>query len=448
MTTLVLSVFALAGCSAPNFRGRATDAGAPVGDRKHDGGSAVEAGAHDAASMDASMADGALGGSAFTALAVGFHHSCAVLRSGHVYCWGGNAFGELGSETSAADCPESTFPCSPDAKRVPGIDDAMDVAAGEGFSCALTRGGGVWCWGSNAHGQIGAGADSGPVAPVRVRFQSDAARPTKPLAGVDALAVGRAHACARLADTQGLVCWGGGANDFGQIPAADPAPFAIATDIKSGVERFALGHYHGCFTDAAGALSCWGWNADGQLGLDSEAIQSSMPHPIFQSNVTAFSLGDAHTCATVDGAVRCLGLAATGQLGIGPVPAFPDCSFGPCTSTPQIVDSTIEGVPAALELGDRLSCARYENGRVACWGSNEQQRAGQAGVASVMSPRYVPSPRGVRLLATFAAHACVATETDEIYCWGSNDQGQLGPVAAFGGSTHELNEVVVIDDLP
>jgi len=64
-----------------------------------------------------------------------------------VYVWGWNSLGQLGA-TDAADRHEPTL--------VPGLDAADAIAAGEAHACALTPSG-LWGWGSNASGQIGAG---------------------------------------------------------------------------------------------------------------------------------------------------------------------------------------------------------------------------------------------------------------------------------------------------
>jgi alpha-tubulin suppressor-like RCC1 family protein len=75
----------------------------------------------------------------------------------------------------------------------------VDVAAGSVHTCAITAGGTLVCWGANDSGQLGNGttAASPTTAPT----------PVPGLAGVEAVAAGGAHTCARL--TGGTVaCWG------------------------------------------------------------------------------------------------------------------------------------------------------------------------------------------------------------------------------------------------
>jgi len=90
------------------------------------------------------------------ALGVGEKHACAVLRNGGVWCWGENGHGELG-RGSADRCGPFNEPCSTTPGPVQGLTDAVQVAIGLGFSCALRKDGTVWCWGNNQRGTLGDG---------------------------------------------------------------------------------------------------------------------------------------------------------------------------------------------------------------------------------------------------------------------------------------------------
>jgi len=136
-----------------------------------------------------------LGGAAILAIARGSDHACAILAGGTVRCWGGNSSGQLGDGTTVA---------STAAVAVVGIENAIDVTAGNAFSCAVVEAvagdglGGVRCWGRGASGQLGNGAGASASTPVAVSGVSTATQ-------VSARA---AHACALLARNGGIVCWG------------------------------------------------------------------------------------------------------------------------------------------------------------------------------------------------------------------------------------------------
>lgn len=90
----------------------------------------------------------------------GWAFTCAVGADGGVRCWGQNQSGQLGDGTRL----HRAAPV-----RVTGLpEEAVDIAAGMTSACAVLRGGRVWCWGGNAQGQLGDGSQTDPVAPVAV----------------------------------------------------------------------------------------------------------------------------------------------------------------------------------------------------------------------------------------------------------------------------------------
>ena len=94
-------------------------------------------------------------------VAVGGDHACAVTGGGRAFCWGHNDAGQLGDGTTE-DRPTAT--------AVVGLDGVAQIAVGtaskSSHTCALTRGGAVYCWGKNREGALGVGKDS--LVPARV----------------------------------------------------------------------------------------------------------------------------------------------------------------------------------------------------------------------------------------------------------------------------------------
>ena len=102
-----------------------------------------------------------------TAIAAGVGYSCALLSNGTVQCWGLNANGQLGN----GDTTDSRIPVA-----VSGfISPAVAIASGGSHSCALLSSGKINCWGLNANGQLGNGSTANSSTPVNVSGINDAA---------------------------------------------------------------------------------------------------------------------------------------------------------------------------------------------------------------------------------------------------------------------------------
>jgi alpha-tubulin suppressor-like RCC1 family protein len=97
------------------------------------------------------------------AVAVAQHHSCGVRGDGELYCWGRNEFFELGIGAGALD--DATLFVEP--VRVGRDTDWSAVALGSFHTCALKRSGALYCFGRALEGQLGIGVPVGD-APISV----------------------------------------------------------------------------------------------------------------------------------------------------------------------------------------------------------------------------------------------------------------------------------------
>jgi hypothetical protein len=150
------------------------------------------------------------------AISTGVEHSCALLSTGAITCWGDNSFGQLG----AGEIGGSIVPVD-----VPGVTSAVAISAGGYHSCALLSTGAITCWGWNGIGQLGNGSTN----------SSDVHVVVPGLVKVIAITTGIAHTCALL-DTGAATCWG--MNTDGQVGngtnQAQRAPVGV-TGLSSGV---------------------------------------------------------------------------------------------------------------------------------------------------------------------------------------------------------------------
>jgi alpha-tubulin suppressor-like RCC1 family protein len=90
----------------------------------------------------------------------GGSHTCALRIAGGVVCWGNNDHGQLGDGTTAARNKPGDV-----AGLTAGV---VSIAAGVSHTCALLESGSVRCWGLNDHGQLGNGTNADSPVPVEV----------------------------------------------------------------------------------------------------------------------------------------------------------------------------------------------------------------------------------------------------------------------------------------
>lgn len=208
-------------------------------------------------------------------VSAGYRHSCAIADGNRAFCWGSNTQQELGNPSS----PGGYEPVPVFEGGAP-LGGVKRVAAGTFFSCALLESGDARCWGTNGSGQVGNG--QGPI--LFGTAQPVVGSDGSPLVGVVDIAVGGAHACALL-DGGRMVCWG--ANDRGQIGVGAPdatsskavSAFDAAGSELVGVKQMALGDSHTCVLLDDGGVLCWGSNAFGQLGNNTQNVGSN-PVPV------------------------------------------------------------------------------------------------------------------------------------------------------------------------
>ena len=92
-------------------------------------------------------------------LSAGADHTCAVLDTGSIKCWGSGRFGKLGYG-GTDDVGNDPNEMGDNLAEVPLLSRAVQVSCGEEHSCALLDDDSVKCWGLNDKGQLGQGHDS------------------------------------------------------------------------------------------------------------------------------------------------------------------------------------------------------------------------------------------------------------------------------------------------
>jgi alpha-tubulin suppressor-like RCC1 family protein len=414
-------------------------------------------------------------------LTAGSCHACALMENGNAKCWGDGGSGELGQDSyrDIGDGPNEM------GNNLPVIDfgtgkTAVQLAAGDRYTCALLDDGNVKCWGSCNSGRLGNGQQSGLVK-------------TPPYAAVDLgtgktavqLAAGNTHACALLNDGAAK-CWGvGGTGQLGQGNAdnigdsanemGDNLPVIEFGTGKTAVQLVA-GHEFTCALLNDGNVKCWGNGNSGKLGQGNtnhigdnpNQMGDNLPAVDLGTGKTAVQLtaGDYHVCAVLnDGTAKCWGSNNHGQLGQGNTDSIGDDASEMGDNLP-VVDLGTGKTAVQLAASEHLTCALLNDGNAKCWGEGNVGQLGQGNTnnigdgASEMGDNLPVIELGTNKDAVQLVNGggvgqwqcsftCALLNDGNAKCWGSGNVGQLGQgnTNNVGDGANEMGDNLPIIDM-
>ncbi|XP_066276079.1 secretion-regulating guanine nucleotide exchange factor-like [Branchiostoma lanceolatum] len=359
-------------------------------------------------------------------------HTVLISAEGRLFVCGWNQKGQLGLG-HREDVSVLT--------QVTALTEPVDtVACGWDFTLAVTEGGHLFSWGSNAFGQLGV---------PEVKGHSSTSTPVQSLQGVRivGVAAGLRHAVA-LDDTGSVWTWGAGKRgQLGRLEGdrcstVSKQPGRVQLDAGPSVVAVIAGSYHSVALTASGDLYVWGRNDKGQLTninsckhegqvtsspastnhvQDSIKYKSTDKEQSSSSSVLANQLQSDTPQKTV--------LDAT----LKPVPhKTSDTRSVDVVESPVRLDSTLfDGKKVVqIESGWTHLVAITEDRRVWTWGRADYGQLGRFGDRTAL-PHSYPQPAelsslyGVKQLQCGSEHN-IAVVDDQVVCWGWNEHGMCG----------------------
>lgn len=440
-------------------------------------------------------------------LATGGKHTCYLLTDGGIRCWGENGKGQLGGGSRTSDISLGTYDHDGDGGTTPEIDyTAKVIAAGGEHTCAILNTDEVKCWGLNDSGQLGQNNKTdASTPPAPIVFKNTDYRAKAIATGEKHTCIIIKHennSGTPQTDDGKVLCWGD--NAFGQLGQDDIKNYGIGDSgevddqsnpinynvneidpIRLGsssglkAKMIAAGGYHTCaILESDGQVMCWGKNEFGQLGLRStqnQGDQTNEMRTLSRINLgggrraQSIVAGGNHTCVLLDNdTVKCWGLNTSGQLGQN------DTNNYGGRSTDTIASLSAIGLGSsytakAIDAGDNHTCVVLNNDQIKCFGENEAGQLGQNDMHDHGSGRLQTDdvddlnpialgcgnatggsgassldedgncadnyqPFSSKIMATGGAHTCSVLVTSHVNtldnnslkCWGLNDAGQLG----------------------
>jgi alpha-tubulin suppressor-like RCC1 family protein len=267
-------------------------------------------------------------------------NTCVRTVDGEIYCWGANAWGQLGQGhvDPIGDGPDELANLNPVDL---GPDRyAIDLTLGNEFTCALLDDHTVRCWGRNGFGQLGQGT------------------------------------------TQAR---GDGPGEMGAaLVTTDLGPGTVV-DVESGGQ-------HSCALFDDGTIKCWGHSSDGKIGLGAVGHTGDGPGemgtalPVVNLGsgllVRSLAVGTVNNCAIMTtGQWKCWGSNANGANANNQITGAQGDNIAEMGNTLTFRSLPNSGVPAQLELGSQGGCAITTCGAVHCWGENATGRVGVGNTA-------------------------------------------------------------------
>jgi alpha-tubulin suppressor-like RCC1 family protein len=194
-----------------------------------------------------------------------------------------------------------------------------------------------------------------------------------------------------------------------------------------------------------GTVKCWGFNGQGQLGLDDAEIRGDEPDEMGK-NLPEVALGTArhatsmtarfnNVCALLDDeSLKCWGSNHRGQLGLGDT-ASRGNEPGEMGNDLPVISLGANRRATSVASGAFHTCAGLDDGTAKCWGANvftyyslrdPGDRGDEPGEMGDDLESVSFGLRRVDRVVASNSSMCALLDDGSVKCWGSNEMGQLG----------------------
>ncbi len=361
--------------------------------------------------------------------------TCGVMTNGNARCWGLNADGQLGDNTTVAKNTPTA---------VTGwYTDWTYVDPGDRFVCGLrnTSGGNAaWCWGDNASGQLGNGTTTDSLIPVAV-VGGGGTPNSAPFNDWVQISAGSNQNICGLRSNGRAYCWG--YNGTGALGDGTTTDRSAPTEVMGAHTDWTMisADNHSCGI-RSGKLYCWGDNEFGELGDSNAPTDRSTPAQVSGgfADWTTVTPGWRGTCATrAGGSVWCWGRNNEGVLGNGTTTnsSIP-VKVSNFTSRPESCPSCDTPIRDQVLASDKTSCIISKFGRAYCWGNNSSGQIGDNSTTDRLVPTEVNGThRNWIQISNDDAITCGirgANGKGMAYCWGNRANGGIGDGGATAGN--------------
>ncbi len=307
-----------------------------------------------------------------------------------------------------------------------GVVTAIDT--GGSYDCFIVTNGSAYCRGTDSNGYFGSGTTTSvTTAPIKVSLSGSLAGKT-----IKQIAIGNNHACV-VASDDNIYCWG--RNSSGQLGNGDIysnrvylASPVVTSGVLAGktIKQVNAASDNTCVIASDNNAYCWGQNASGQLGNNSNTT-SYVPVAVTTSGVLSgktikqIEMATFSACAVAsDNNAYCWGSNPGNNTSSSIVPVA-------VTTSGVLSGKTIK----SISVGSSPSCVLASDDRVYCWGGNTYGELGNNSTTASLVPVAVNasgvlSGKTIISIASGSGHACAVSSEGLVYCWGRNTAGQLG----------------------